>query len=120
MIQLVESSSYKLVETKNNLKALILDTIPGYLWTNVGCDGSLDYTKLDTSQICCILSANNYRLYEVANEPNLKNGLHLELYVGKRKWQAYLLTKGFPTPKNKKRPISKIDEVITKVRRKYL
>jgi len=118
MIKLVESSSYKLVETKDNLKALILDTVPVYSWKNFGCNGTLEYIKFDSSKICCILSANNYRLYDVINEQNLKKGLHLELYVGNRKWQAYLLTKGLPTSKYKIRPITKIDEVITKVRRK--
>lgn len=117
MIKLIESGKYELVETTNNLKALMLAESKSFLWNNSGCSGNLQYIKLDTKQICCTLAANNYRLYDVENEPNLTSGLHLELYAGNRKWQPYLLKKGFPTEKNKKTPISKIDDVITKVRK---
>lgn len=118
MIKILDSGNYKLVETKKNVKALMLDDKSVFLWRNTGCNGNLEYIKLDPNQICCLFSANNYRLYDVVNEPDLKNGIHLELYAGKRRWQAYLLTKGLPTVKTKKKPITNIDEVISKVKKR--
>ena len=117
MIKLLDSGTYKLVETINNQKALILDDKSFFLWKNTDCDGQLKYIKFDPAQICCMLSINNYRLYDVASEPNLKNGIHLELYAGRKRWQPYLLRKGVPTTKNKNMSISKIEETITKVRK---
>lgn len=116
MIKLIESGKYELVETTNNLKALMLAESKSFLWNNSGCSGNLQYVKLDAKQICCTLSVNNYRLYDVTSDPTLTTGLHLELYAGNRKWQPYLLSKGLPTVKDKKKPISKIDNIITKVR----
>ena len=117
MIKLLESGKYELVETTNNLRALILPENKAYLWKNSGCTGSLQQANFDTGNICCTLSANNYRLYDVINEPNLTKGIHLELYAGRGKWQSYLLSNGLPTVKEKKKSLSKIDEVITKVRK---
>lgn len=117
MIKLLESGRYELVETTNDLRALMLGNAKTFLWKNSGCSGNLEYiSKFNPSLICCTLAANNYRLYDVENEPNLTSGQHLELYAGKRKWQPYLLSKCLPTAKDKKTPISKIDNVITKVR----
>ena len=118
MIKLIESGKYELVETETNLKVLMFGSTKAFLWKNSGCSGKLEYIKFDPNQICCTLSVNNYRLYGVANDTTLNNGIHLELYAGKKIWQPYLLSKGLPTVKNKKKPISKIDEVITKVRTK--
>lgn len=116
MIKLLESSTYKLIETKNNTKALMLDDRDVFFWKNYGCSGNLEYIKFDPSQICCLLNINNYRLYEVKNEPDLTSGMHLELYVGKSKWQSYLLKSGLPTIKKQKKPVSVTIETITKVR----
>lgn len=118
MIKLLESGTYKLVETENNLKVLMLDDKNIFLWKNFGCSGNLEYTRLDPAQICCMLSVNNYRLYQVKNESGFTKGLHLELYAGKKRWQSYLLKKGLPTAKNQKMPISKIEEIITKIMEK--
>lgn len=117
MVKLIESGKYELVETENNLNVLMLGNAKTFLWKNSGCSGNIEYIKFDPSQICCTLAVNNYRLYDVENDPTLTGGIHLELYAGNRKWQPYLLPKGFPTPKGKKTPISKIDDVITKVRK---
>lgn len=117
MIKLLESSTYKLVETKNNLKALMLDDRDFFLWKNYGCSGKLEYIRFDPGQVCCLLNINNYRLYEVKDEPNLTAGMHLELHVGKRKWQSYLIEKGLPTIKNKKKPVASTNETITKARK---
>lgn len=118
MVKLLESGRYRLVETTSNLKALMLTGGRTFLWKNYGCSGKIQQTtKLDTNQICCVLAANNYRLYNISDEQGLTNGTHLELYVGKSKWQSYLLAKGLPGEKGKK-AITKINEVITKVRKK--
>lgn len=118
MVKLLESGRYELVETETNLKVLMFGSTKAFLWKNSGCSGKLEYIKFDPNQICCTLAVNNYRLYDVVSESNLTDGVHLELFAGKKKWQPYLLSKGLPNVKNKKKPISKIDDVITKVRKK--
>ncbi len=118
MIKLLDSGIYKLVGTKDNLKTLTLDDKDVFLWKSDGGNCNLEYIKFNTDQTCCLLSINNYRLYDVKDEPGLTTCLHLELCIGKRKWQAYLLKNGFPTKRNKEKPFLRKDEIITKVRRK--
>ena len=119
MIKLVESNTYKLVGTKDNLKALILDDKDVFLWKSDGRNCSLEYIKFNLGQTCCLLSINNYRLYDVKDEPDLTTCLHLELYIGKRRWESYLLKEGLPTVRNKKKPMSSTRETITKIRKSH-
>lgn len=118
MLQVTGSGTYKLIETKDNIKILFIDDKNAYSWKNANCSGDLVYLKLDTDKICCFLSVGNWRLYEIKDEPGLTNGNHFELNVGKGKWQGYLLPKGFPTPLNKRAHISQTSEIITKVKRR--
>ena len=61
----------------------------------------------------CILSVGHYRLYKVANEPEISDQLHLELCVGQGIWQGYLLPTGLPTDEKKRNRIIPTREIIT-------
>lgn len=117
MIKLLQSGGYKLLETKDNITVLHLDNKNAYVWKNVETKGDLQYIKFNPEKICCFLALGNYRLYEVKDETNLTSGNHFELYVGKSKWQGYILPNGLPHTITAKKPIKQTPEIITKARR---
>lgn len=55
----------------------------------------------------------DYRIYKVKNEPKLIDLLHLELSVGKNKWQGYLLLTGLPTKNKIRSRIVPSEEIIS-------
>lgn len=113
MITLLEQGRYKLIESKGQTKILILDSDREYAWVNAHDIGELLVTTHKTYVPDCILSVGKYRVYAVENEPDLSDQLHLELHVGPRIWQGYLLPTGFPTEKKKKNRIIPTKESIT-------
>lgn len=114
MVRIIGSGTYKLTETKDNQKILSLGKYNNFQWVSTGCEGQIKYVKLDPKQICCLLSTGNYRIYEVKNELGLSNSKHIELHVGRGKWQGYLLPKGLPAKLQRKRVIVQTNEIITK------
>lgn len=113
MIKVIKEGKYELIETKGHTKVLTLDKKDQYAWINAAGIGEIlvsSHKKLSTDHI---LAKSRYRLYDVKDEPDLTDLLHLELYVGDGFWQGYFLPNGFPDDKNKRRIIP-TKEVITK------
>jgi hypothetical protein len=114
MIKLIKEGSYELLETKDQTKILILDSKDTYAWINVKNIGEILVTSHKTHKTDCVLSNYMYRMYSVKNEPKFADLVHLELCVGKGKWQGYLLLKGLPTDKHKRGRIIPTQETISK------
>ena len=113
MIRTVNDGYYKLIETKNQTKILILDEKDTFAWINVSFIGELLVKSHKSLTIDAILALGRYRIYDVKNEPDLTDLLHLELFVGDGKWQGYLLTTGLPTGESKRTRIIPTKETIT-------
>ncbi len=112
MIKLVKEGRYELSESKNQTKILTLDK-KIYAWINALEIGELLVSIYKIPLLECIISAGNYRLYEVRNEPELTDLLHLELFVGDGLWQGYLLISGLPGRGKKRVRIIPTREKIT-------
>ena len=113
MISIINRGTYRLIETKDQTKILILDKKDTYAWINAKNIGEIIVVSHTSHKADCILAMGNYRLYDVQNEPTLSDQIHLELYVGCGIWQGYLLPTGLPTDKKKRSRIIPITEVIT-------
>ncbi len=101
MITLLETGQYRLTETKNDTKELDLDGTR-YVWVIAKGIGEILVTSHNVHKTDAILSVGKYRLYEVKDEPDLTDLVHLDLDVGAGEWQGYLLLTGLPND-NKKR-----------------
>ncbi len=112
MIKLLQSGDYELLETKNQIKILVLGN-KEFAWLKVGGVGEILVTTHKSHKQDHMLSVGQYRLYAVKDEPNLVDEPHLELHTGKRKWQGYLLPTGLPTNKKKRALIIPTPEVIS-------
>jgi hypothetical protein len=95
MITLTRTGQYKLIETKHHTKVLYLDN-DTYAWIEPINIGEILVTSHKVHKTDCVLSVGHYRLYDVDDEPNLSDQFHLELEIGKNKWQGYLLLTGLP------------------------
>jgi hypothetical protein len=113
MIPLKREGQYKLIETKGQTKILTLDD-KTYAWVNAAEIGEILVTSHRAHETDNILAIGKYRIYDVKDEPELTDLLHLELFVGEGTWQGYLLTTGLPTTANKRKRIIPTAEVITK------
>lgn len=111
MIQVIKHGAYQLNEADNSYKIIILDNSKFLSWNPLSGE-IIDSTK-SKPQSNSTLSIGKYFLYNVENEKELTNCLHLELLLGKRKWQAYVLPLGLPTKKQKNTKIIPTTEVIT-------
>jgi hypothetical protein len=114
MIKVVKTGSYKLIETKEQTKILILDAKDTFAWVNLEGIGEILVTSHKTHKADTVLSVGHYRLYDVEDEPKLSDQLHLELSVGEGIWQGYLLPTGLPTDVKKRNRVIPTIEVITK------
>lgn len=120
MIQLIKDGSYKLTETKGQVKVLTLDNqhnpLSGktFAWINAAGIGEILVSSHNAHKTDNILAIGKYRIYDVKDEPSLTDLYHLELLVGNGKWQGYLLTTGLPTAKKIRKRIIPTDEIITK------
>lgn len=114
MIKLLEEGKYNLAETVNQVKILSLDDKKIYIWINADNIGEILITSLKQHKSHHILSVGNYRLYDVKDEKDLTDLLHLELHTGNSTWQGYLLPKGLPNNQKKRGRIIPTKEVITK------
>lgn len=114
MITIVARGRYELIETKGQTKILLLDDERIYAWVNAGDIGEILVTSHKKHMADCILSVGHYRLYNVKDEPKLSDQLHLELQIGYRSWQGYLLPTGLPTNTKKRNRIIPTHELITR------
>lgn len=114
MIQVLQRGSYRLVETKEQTKILILDDIRTYAWVNAKDIGEILVVSHKTHVTDTVLSTGFYRIYDVKDEPRLVDQIHLELSVGKGNWQGYLLPTGLPTDKDIRHRVIPTNEIITK------
>lgn len=114
MIQLLQSGKYSLIETKSQTKILTLDNKKTFAWINAEEIGEILVASHKSHRTDNILAIGNYRLYNIKDEPNLTDLIHLELLVGDGIWQGYLLTTGLPKGKKKRNRIIPTKEIITK------
>ncbi|MBP6882434.1 MAG: hypothetical protein KBC15_02655 [Candidatus Levybacteria bacterium] len=113
MIKLVRYGQYELSETKHQTKVLALDD-DFFAWVNVEGIGEILVTARDVHDIECVLCRGTYKMYEVKDEPNLTDLVHLELFVGDGMWQGYLLTTGLPNEEKIRVRVIPTKEIITK------
>lgn len=113
MINLTQSGTYKLIETRGNTKILILDGKTTFAWVHVNEIGEILVTTHKIHKVDHILSIGEYRIYDIKDEINYSDQLHLELSVGAGQWQGYLLLTGLPTDKKKRNRIVPTKEVVT-------
>lgn len=111
MITLTKNGMYKLIETKHNTKVLYLDNV-AYAWIEPTAIGEILVASHKVHKSDCVLSIGEYRLYDVLDEPKLSDQLHLELSVGLKFWQGYLLLSGLPSSTHKRVRIIPTHEVI--------
>lgn len=112
MIALHRNGLYKLIETKHHTKVLYLDN-DIYGWVEPAHIGEILVVSHKVHKTDCVLSIGHYRLYDVENEPYLSDQPHLELEVGREKWQGYLLPTGLPDAHKKRSRIIPTIETIT-------
>lgn len=112
MITLQAGGTYKLVETKHNTKILYLDN-EAYAWVEPTGIGEILVASHNPLKTDCVLSIGEYRLLLVEDEPKLSDQLHLELEVGKKSWQGYILLTGLPSKQKKRTRIIPTREIIS-------
>jgi hypothetical protein len=113
MIKLIKRGKYSLIETRNDIKVLKLDK-KTFVWIFTKSIGEMLVATHQPHKTDQKLAKGEYRLYEVEDEPNLIDQLHLELSVGEGDWQGYLLPTGFPKYKKTRSRIIPTNELIYK------
>lgn len=112
MINLIKSGEYRLIETKKNTKILTLDS-DTYAWVEPPTIGEILVVTHVMHKTDCVLSVGSFHIFEVSGEPDLTDMLHLELEVGNKLWQGYLLLTGLPDNHKKRARIIPTYETIT-------
>lgn len=112
MITVFKQGTYKLIETKNNVKILSLDD-EDFIWIEPRSIGEILVTSRRPHLADDALSAGRYCLYDVEDEDALTDLQHLELQYGSHAWQGYLLPTGLPDDHKKRARIIPTGEVIT-------
>jgi len=114
MITLLKSGHYKLIETKANTKVLYLD-YDTYAWVEPAKTGEILVYSHKVHKTDCVLSMGTYNLYDIDDEPELSDQMHLELEVGEGFWQGYLLLSGLPHENHKRARIIPTHETVAQV-----
>lgn len=112
MITLQSRGHYTLIETKHGNKVLYLNN-DVYAWVKPAEIGEILVASHKAHKTDYILSMGHYRLYDVDDEPELSDQLHLELEVGVDAWQGYLLLSGLPNEGHKRARMIPTNETIT-------
>ncbi|OGI95105.1 hypothetical protein A2917_01820 [Candidatus Nomurabacteria bacterium RIFCSPLOWO2_01_FULL_42_17] len=112
MISLDRTGLYRLIETKHHTKILYLDD-DVYAWVEPPNIGEILVTSHNFHKTDSVLSLGHYRLYNVDNELYLHDQTHLELEVGRGRWQGYLLLSGLPNDSKIRGRIIPTGEVIS-------
>ncbi len=115
MIKLLEEGEYKLLETKGEIKILILGTAT-YAWVDLEGIGEILVTSHKTHKTDTTLALGQYKLYDVDDEQTLSDQRHLELSVGKGAWQGYLLPTGLPDDQKIRSRVIPTKEVISSLK----
>lgn len=95
MITILSRGHYELAETKNHIKILRLNT-GAYAWIQPAARSELLVGSKRIHTDSRILSKGEYYMFDVDDEPELADTIHLELAVGDGVWQGYLLPTGLP------------------------
>ena len=114
MIKLLQQGTYSLIETRRHVKILSLDSKNMFAWIVAGEIGEILVVSHKSHKVDHILSTGKYRMYEVKDEPDITDLVHLELLAGDAVWQGYLLPTGLPTDEKKRNRIIPTKETITK------
>ncbi|MDQ5972738.1 MAG: hypothetical protein QG553_897 [Patescibacteria group bacterium] len=112
MIRLRANGIYKLIETQHHTKVLYLDQ-QVFAWVDAKGIGEILVASHNVHKSDCVLGLGRYRLYEVEDEAYASDLTHLELEVGGRYWQGYLLLSGLPNDQKIRGRIIPTREVIT-------
>jgi len=113
MINLLETGPYRLLSTREHGTMLFLGE-QGYHWSWAKGIGELLTLSKRPHQPSHTLAEGRYRIYDVKDEPKVTDLHHLELSLGPRKWQGYLLLTGLPDTKRIRRRIVPPEEVISR------
>lgn len=112
MVKLQQAGRYRLIETKNQIKILYLDD-ETYAWINAKNIGEILVSSHNPHKTDCVLSMGNYWIYDVVDEPDLSDHIHLELAVGNGRRQGYILLSGLPGPDNQRVRVIPTHELVT-------
>ena len=112
MITRIRTGLYKLIETKHHIKILYLDD-QVFAWPETAHYGEMLVVSHKPHKTDCILGLGQYNIYNVVNEPDVSDHIHMELQVGGDHWQGYLLLTGLPDARKNKARIIPTNEVIT-------
>lgn len=115
MIKLLDQGEYKLLETKGEIKILILGNTT-YAWVDLEGIGEILVASHKPHKTDTTLALGEYKLYDVEDEPDLSDQRHLELSVGKGAWQSYLLPTGLPEGKKVRSRIIPTKEIISSLK----
>ena len=113
MIKLNQQGTYALIETEGHIKILVLDNKETFAWITASDIGEILVASHKPHEVDHILSTGKYRMYEVKDEPDLTDLVHLELLAGDGVWQGYLLPTGLPRGTKKRNRIIPTKEIIT-------
>lgn len=116
MIKLIKEGKYSLIETRNDVKVLKLDG-EAFVWIFTKAIGEMLVTTHKSHKTDQKLSKGDYRIYDIKNEPNLVDQLHLEFSIGEGDWQGYLLPTGFPRDKKTRSRIISTTELAGTVKK---
>ena len=114
MVKIIQQGTYVLLETTKHTRMLKFDEKISYAWVHAGEIGEILVASHNPHKADHILSVGKYRMYEVKDEQDLTDLVHLELLAGDGVWQGYLLPTGLPTDKKKRNRIIPTKEIITK------
>lgn len=112
MITRLQTGLYKLIETKHHVKILYLDDSV-YAWPETKQYGEMLVVSHKPHKTDCVLGLGQYNIFNVVNEPDVSDHIHMELQVGAEHWQGYLLLTGLPDDRKKRGRIIPTNEVIT-------
>jgi len=113
MIKLLKKGKYSLIETRNDVKILKLDK-KTFVWIFTKSIGEMLVVTHHGHKTDQKLAKGEYRIYDVLDEPQLVDQLHLELSIGEGDWQGYLLPTGFPKDRKTRTRIIPTNELISK------
>jgi hypothetical protein len=114
MIRRIDAGQYLLIESQKKMKVLTLQARKTFAWINAGEFGEMLVCSHVDHSAEYILANGKYRLYEVKDEIEFTDLVHLELLVGNGKWQGYILPSGLPRRENMRSRIIPTKEIITK------
>lgn len=112
MIRVIDSGTYRIVETKRSTKILYLGKVP-YVWIRPASIGEILVSSHHENESDTNVSTGLYKLYDVEDEEYLTDLQHLELEYGHDAWQGYLLPTGLPSGTKLRARIIPTDQLIT-------